>query len=416
MATVMSSTAVAQAITFALTPVISRLFDPSEYGSLGSFSSVLAVIAAGTTLQYSEAIMLPKRDEDAANLLAASGIAALFTAAGCLVLGCVFSQWLLAVLKAPQARWLLWFLPLGVLVSGVNESFQAWCVRKKAFRKTASSQVIRSGAAGVLQIVSGLIGVGGNGLIASSVAANGVASVVLARQVFHVDRRSLARSLTWRRIADLAVEYREFPLYSATQNVLNALSQGLPVLLLAHFFGIAVAGAYVFGLRLLEAPMSLTLVALRQVLFQKAGEIYNNGDRLLPLFVKVTAALFGAASLPALILFIWAPQVFAWVFGPEWGIAGEYARWLIIWLVPMFCNVPSVLIARILRQQKKLFVFSVLIMLCRLSVLLVGGCLLSAKGTVIAFSIAGAALNTVYILWIGSMLVRKELRGRRDDE
>ena len=46
----MSGTAAAQAIGFALTPVISRLYSPSDFGIFGSFDAVLTVVAAGVTL------------------------------------------------------------------------------------------------------------------------------------------------------------------------------------------------------------------------------------------------------------------------------------------------------------------------------------------------------------------------------
>jgi len=54
-------------------------------------------------------------------------------------------------------------------------------------------------------------------------------------------------------------------MYAATQNVMNRLSLGLPVLLLIQFFGVGVAGAYAFGVRILGAPMGLVTTALRQV-------------------------------------------------------------------------------------------------------------------------------------------------------
>src|SRR5262245_30979414 len=71
-AIVMSGTAVAQIIAFALSPVISRLFSPTEFGIAGSFASVVNVLSTVVTLQYSQAIILPKTNKEAINLLAVS--------------------------------------------------------------------------------------------------------------------------------------------------------------------------------------------------------------------------------------------------------------------------------------------------------------------------------------------------------
>jgi len=408
MTIVMLGTVVAQIIGLAISPLISRLFTPSDFGVLGSFNAVLSVVAAFVTLQYSQALMLPKHDEEASNVFAISILSVCIVSLTGLLIAYLFSDWLLGVLKAPQSRWLLWFLPLSIFVAGINQSFQAWCVRRKAFTKTASSQMIRAGSVGSLQIISGLLHHGSGGLITSSIAANGIASVNLSRQIFGEDKMLLKKSFNLMQISRQAKKYRDFPLYSATQNAINALSQGLPVLLLAHFYGIAVAGAYAFGLRLLQVPMQFVLTALRQVLFQRASEIHNNGGCLLPLFVKITSGLFGIACIPSLVLFIWAPEVFSWAFGAEWYTAGVYARWLILWLVVLFSNVPSVLFARILRQQRSLFFFELIVLISRVGVLGIGGHWLSALNTVIIFSALSSLLNVMLIVWVGVLLITSE--------
>jgi O-antigen/teichoic acid export membrane protein len=151
------------------------------------------------------------------------------------------------------------------------------------------------------------------------------------------------KSVRWERLWQVAQDYHDFPLYSASTNVINSLSLGLPIFLLTHFYGIAVAGAYAFGIRLLQAPMGLVLGALRQVLYQKASETHNEGGRLVPLYVKITGGLFVIGFFPSLVLIVWAPQIFSWVFGVQWRTAGVFAQSLVLWLLFMFCNVPAVL-------------------------------------------------------------------------
>ncbi len=407
MSIVMSGTAFAQIIGFALIPIISRLFTPEDFGLFGSFNSVMLVVISGVTLQYSQAVMLPKREDEAANVFAISVFSVCVISLLVVLLMFLFPGWLLGIMNASNAKWLLWFLPLGVWIGGINQTFQAWCIRRKAFKRTSSSQIVRAGSNGVLQILFGLFHVGGGGLIISSVLANGTASLNLTHQVFHKDRRLLKNSLTWNKMREVAIEYRDFPIYAATQNVVNALSQGLPVLLLSHYYGIAVAGFYAFGVRLLKVPMNFVLIALRQVLFQKASETHNSGGRLLPLFVKLTAGLFAIAFVPSLILFIWAPPIFSTVFGEQWLIAGEYARWIVLWLMVAFCNVPSVLFAKVLRKQKQLFFYAIIQLSLRAASLVVGGLYLKAYTTIVFFSLVGIVLNSILIFWIGVSLLGK---------
>jgi len=401
---VMSGTAAAQVIGFALTPVISRFFDPADFGVFGSFTSVLCVVGAGVTLQYSQALMLPKEDSEAANVFAVSMISVLLFTLCAVLAVCLFPKTFLSLFKAPACTWLLWLFPVGVLFNGINQALQAWCVRRKAFTLTSISQVVRAVSANTAQIVLGFLKTGGVGLTAGAVVADGVASINLANLVFRKDWSFIRPSLHIGKIKQAAWEYRDFPIYSATQNTMNALSQGLPVLLLAYYFDAVVAGAYAFGIRLLQVPMNFVLNALRQVLFQKATETYNHGGKLYPLYLKITGGLFAAAIIPVLILFIWSPEIFAWVFGQKWYVAGEYASWLVIWLMILFCNLPSNLFARIIRQQRNLFFFELLTLVLRTMVLVAGGYYWAAKTTVIVFSILGCFLNIVFILWVGCLL------------
>ena len=74
---VMTGTAVAQVIGFALSPVVSRLYTPSDFGVFGSFGAVAGVIAAAATLEYTQAIMLPKSRADALNVFLVACLCAL---------------------------------------------------------------------------------------------------------------------------------------------------------------------------------------------------------------------------------------------------------------------------------------------------------------------------------------------------
>jgi lipopolysaccharide exporter len=403
---VMSGTAVAQIIGLALTPIISRLFSPSDFGVFGSFISVASIIAAGATLEYTQAIMLPKEKEDAINLFVISCLGTIAVGFLCLTI-CILIPATVNGLMKTSGVWALALLVAATVVAGLNRACQAWCVRVKAFKHTAASQVIRSFSSNGAQIGFGFLKGGATGLIISSVLADILASINLVR-VLIPDLLVLRHSIRWGRIKQLAKDYRDFPMFSASQNVINALSSGLPVLLLTHFYGIMVAGAYAFGVRILQVPMGFVLSALRQVLFQKAGETQHQDGKLLPLYVKITAGLFGLAFFPSLALFIWAPQLFTWIFGSQWGMAGEFARSLVLWMMFVFCNLPAVLFAQLIRIQRTVFLYDLVLLAARVLSLVLGGLYLNALQTVMLFSVVGAFMNFILILLVGHAVMKNE--------
>lgn len=403
---VMSGTVLAQVLSLALSPIISRLYSPTDFGVFGSFTAILGVVAAGITLDYSQALMLPKQKDDAFGLFVISCLSSFLAAAFCLATCLIASGFILNFMKARNA-WILVLLVIGILSSGLNQTFQGWCIRVKAFKHTSASQVIRSLSANGMQIGLGTLKGGALALIFAVTLGDMLATLSLARAALR-ELKVLWQRIRWSRLWQLVKEYRDFPLYSASTNVINSLSLGLPVFLLTHFYGIAVAGAYVFGLRLMQAPMGLVLTALRQVLYQKASETYNEGGRLVPLYLKITGGLFAVGFLPSLILFIWAPQIFSWIFGAQWYTAGVFARSLVLWLLFSFCNLPADLFTRIIRMQRRMFFFYQPVLIARALALIIGGMYLPASQTVLLFSLVGAVMNVVYITIIGFALMKME--------
>lgn len=403
---VMSGTAVAQALGFALSPIISRLFSPSDFGIFGSFGSIFGIIASVTTLEFATTIVLPKEKKDAINLFFISCLATSVIALLSLVACLLAPTFVMNLMKAPNT-WILVMLVLATLVTGFNQACQSWCVRAKAFKHTSASQVIRSLSSNGMQIGLGYARGGAVALIYATVLAELLATLNLCRVVMS-DLKTLRHEIKWVRIKQLVREYRDFPMYSATMELMNALSQGLPVLLLTHFYGIAVAGSFAFGSRILSAPMQLVTRAFKQVFYQKASETDHHGGRLLPLYIKSTFGLFALALLPSVVMFIWAPQICTWIFGSQWHTAGEFARWLVLWLIFMFCNGPSGIMFRILRLQRMMFFFDFSLLAARALVLVLGGIYLSAHSTVMMFAVVGAIMNLIFISIIAFTLRRKE--------
>jgi len=293
------------------------------------------------------------------------------------------------------------------MISGFNVSLQAWGVRAKAFKQTSVTQLIRSLSSSSMQVGLGFFKTGSIGLIVSSVLADLIASINLLR-IFFNDFKISIKKINRLKLKQLAKEYRDFPIYSASQNVINALSSGLPVLLLTHFFGVSIAGAYAFGVRLLSTPMGLITGAMRQVLFQKASETQHNGGSLIALYLKITVGLFALGLLPTLILIIWAPEIFSFIFGVQWHTAGLYARWLILWMLFVFCNVPAILYARIIRIQRTVFFYDLILLVVRTTILVIGGLYFTASQSIALFSIIGASMNLLFIFLVGYKVAKKE--------
>lgn len=406
---VISGTAVAQIIGLAFAPVLSRLYGPAEFGVFGAYVSVASVLGAAATLNYAEALVLPQTAEQAGALFVlACGLG--LGVASIALLGCSLmpTAWRMS-LGLDGLGWLWWLLPLSVLLQGASQAITAWCVRLAAFGKTARAQLVRSASLAVAQGLGGLGGLRAGGLAGGSLLADASTIACLGRSVWPESRAVWRGAARWSQLRAAAGEYRQFALFGCPQNVLNALSQGIPVIALAHFYGVAAAGAYAFGLKLLQAPLTLVSNSIRPVLFQRLGRIAAGEQELYRPFVRCTTALAAMVAAPACLGFLVAPRLFAWLLGPDWRIAGEFARWLLLWLAPMFCNVPAMLAARVLRWQWELFLLDVALLGGRVAALVGGGLWLDPVPTVAVLSLLGAFFNILVVVFIGVRLRRRWL-------
>ena len=170
----------------------------------------------------------------------------------------------------------------------------------------------------------------------------------------------------------LAMQYYDFPLYRAPQVFLNAISQSLPVLMLASFFGPESAGFYAICKTVLGVPSLLIGQAVGDVFYPRITEASHQGEDLSQLILKATIALAAVGLLPFAIVVAFGPQLFSFVFGGEWLRAGEYARWLALWMFFGFLNRPSVAAIATLSIQGFFLVFELVSIGVRIVALAIG--------------------------------------------
>src|SRR5689334_20645668 len=72
-------TAVGQALIVLGAPLLTRLYSVTDFGYLQIYMSVMSFAVLGATLRYDQAILLPERDDLAADVVAVSLVAVILT-------------------------------------------------------------------------------------------------------------------------------------------------------------------------------------------------------------------------------------------------------------------------------------------------------------------------------------------------
>lgn len=395
-----SGTVAAQLVSFVLSPIITRLYGPEAYGLMGSFMAVVAMISPVAALTYPIAIVLPKHDSDAKGLVKLSIIV---TTIFSIIVGSIllfFYEQIISAFKLEVLAPFFYLIPIVILLSGLLQVMEQWFIRTKQFGVSAKATLFQS-----IIVNLGKTGIGffhpvASVLILFSALTPAIKTLLMIKFNRKANSKILNVSFNEKvSIQTLLKKYKDFPLFRAPQVFLNVISQNLPILMLTIFFGPASAGFYSIGRTVLTMPSSLIGKSVGDVFYPRISDAAKNGENLSMLIKKATLALGLVGSIPYGIVVLFGPWLFGFVFGSEWTTAGEYARWVSLWMFFMFINQPSVRALPVLSAQSFHLKFTVFTLTIRVALLAVGYYVFLSDLVAIAlFSFSGAVLNLILIL------------------
>lgn len=203
----------AQGIGVLVAPIVARLFAPEAFGVAALFASITGIIGVVACLRYELAIMLPKTDEEAANLLCLS-LFFVFIITGLSVLIIFFAGDVIAnLLNSPELKKYLWLIPVSVFVSGTFLAMNYWNSRTKHFGRLSIAKVVSSVVVQATKLGAGLAGfVSGGVLIGTGILGQIVSTFVLGGQIWRNDRRLFKASIRWEKMISGLKRHKKFPL------------------------------------------------------------------------------------------------------------------------------------------------------------------------------------------------------------
>lgn len=385
-----TGTTIAQVITILASPFITRLYGPEAFGFLALFTSITSIIGVIACMRYEQAILLPKDDNEATNLLGLCFLCVISISVLTIPILYFGGEALLSLLRAPGLAPFLIVIPPFILINGVFLALNFWNSRTRHFGRLSVARVTSSLATTGTQLGAGFVGLAtGGSLIGANLIGSSVSTGVLGGQIWRDDRRLLQRSISWKGMLDSLKRYKKFPLIDSGSTLLNSISWQLPAFLLAAFFSPVIVGFYSLSFMLLQIPMNLIGTAIAQVFFQRAAELEHGGN-LAPFVEGVFQTLLAVGVFPMLILTVVGEDLFQVVFGLAWAEAGVYAQILSVWAIFWFISSPLTTIYLVKGRQEFGLKMNITIFLTRLVALIMGGLLGSPIAALLFYSGSGA--------------------------
>lgn len=395
--TLMSGVAIAQAIPILCSPILSRLFTPDDFGLFANFLAISAFLMVIISGKYEFAMLLPKRDQEAINILSLSCILSVsFSLIFCLIL-LGFGNSIATLLNLNELNSYLWLIPISAFLGTIFSIFNEWCVRKKWFAALGKNKISNTAGIAGTSILFGLTKIQ-PGLILGEILGQVFSATSAIIRVLKKDRH-LFTYVTMNKMKYFARRYFNFAKFIIPGQFINTLGGQLPVFVLSAQFGLYEAGLFMMSDRVLGVPISFFGRSFKDVFKQRATQDYQTYGNCIEIFKKTTFSLTKIALIPFIVLFITAPYLFEYVFGHEWYDAGTYARYLCVMYVLSFISTPTSWMIIIAEKPHWEVIWQILYLAFTVIPLYIGVILKDIKITLILFCI-GRSIAFLILIFI----------------
>ena len=323
-----TGTAISQAIPIAISPILTRLYTPEEFGAIGLYMAFVAVLSVIATGRYELAIPLTATEEEAASI-------AIFTLKLCATVSALlyapiiaFDDFIVQAIGNQDLKVWLYLLPLTVLATGAYNTFQFYYNRSGRYRQMAENRVQNSAFTSLSNLLLGIGHVKG-GMILGGTIGQTVAALLIGRGVWRWNKSTISKS-DWGKQRQVANRFINHPKHIAPAQLLGAVAQQIPIFLVGSLFSLTTAGFFSLAYRTVSIPSTLIANAIGDVYRQRIAVAHRENGEFRGIFTRTLRTTALISLPPFVILYVSAPSLFEYVYGATWRIAGEYAQILIL--------------------------------------------------------------------------------------
>jgi O-antigen/teichoic acid export membrane protein len=358
---------IAQVINMASMPVLSRLYSPSDFGTLALFSSIVGLLATISGFRYYLVIPLARTKRYLDALIWLSFLSQCFCVVLVVIAIKISSEYLNndSFLSLMQYKMLI---PIAVLCVGFYSLLTQWAIRERGFLLIAKTKLTQTIIGTAVKLFSGLVGLSPLGLILGNILGQSMGSTTLLKmllktnQKIYFSKTHIKRSL---------LHYRNLFFYDTPASLLNMSGAYLLPLIMAYYFNSSVVGSFSMAQNLLVLPSALIGTSIGQVFMQRATLASRDGS-IGKVAMNAFSILMRIGAFPIMLLSLVAPELFMIILGPEWEQAGVFAKLLGPWLALSFVYSPLSCLYTVLMLQKIGFIFVSIYTLVRLAAAYMG--------------------------------------------
>ncbi|HDI0868314.1 TPA: type 8 capsular polysaccharide synthesis protein Cap8K [Staphylococcus aureus] len=339
------SSGIAQVILIITTPIITRLYSPTEFGEFTIFSNIAMILIPIINARYDLLIVNTKNDRSA-NIL--SQISFLISLLILLILIPIFaiSAWLY-----PNFILDFIFIIIMLFLVSLTNIFTNYLNKERKYKVLSLINVFRAGSMALLQIIFGLLALGSLGLIIGF-SLSYIAGITLGYKTFK-KHFNIVRDKEETKA--LFLENKNQLVYSTPSILLNSLSFSVVVFFIGILYTNTEVGIYGMAIRVLGIPVTIITLGLSKIFMQQANDYYIEHGNFRNLLLKFSSILVIVSIILYVPLYLFSEELVNILLGHSWVDAITVIKIVIpLFVIRLIVSTVSLSVIVLQKQQLEL--------------------------------------------------------------
>lgn len=340
-----------------VTPILSRVYSPEDYGAWGIYSSVMFIVSSFIFLSYENTLVKSNDEEEIPSLI----LLCLCIAIGIIsiVIGGFFLGRLINIpffLDFPSISWLF----ATFIFTSLHTIEYNIANRSKKYGFMSITNIINGFSQAIFRILLGVFPIFSYGLIVGNVLAYIIATlflfIVIIRYTWHLQWNKVSVSS----IKALSQKYKKFPLFDAPARLIEFTVGNIVVIILSFYFRKEEIGCFSMVIQFILLPIAVVGSAMGNVYYRELSEKSVDSIETQHTTIKVGKITLLLSILPICFLALGGDQILVMFLGDKWIDAGKMALCLAIYSVPVILSEPLLPAFRVLDRQELRFKFNLI--------------------------------------------------------
>lgn len=313
-----SGSLIAQLLTFAMSPVLTRLYSTEVIGLFTFVLSIVSAFSGVICLRYDVSIVTA--DKESFGPLFKACVIITVALSLLIGVGSFVVCWLFEMVE-PSSLWTIVFVFPLLLVAGAINILNGCNNRNEEYKAISDAYVGRSVAQNAIMVGAGLVAPNAAVLLVSQLVGQ-FAGIKLQLRALHDSWKDALR-VDSDAVRRAVVDNRAQALFSTPATLLNAASYSLVSLCIGNVYGMGVLGLYSISFRVLGVPLAVFSSNIARVHCKLSEREMGSSGSYFKSTLKMLLASFAIILPISALLFFFSPPGLLRPLRPRMGGGGR---------------------------------------------------------------------------------------------